>query len=972
MKLEVWKKSRILATVAVLFGLGLVPAAAFAGGAGTTLCQDGDPARPVEQFRTIGGQGTFEMWPPNLEPADPVGQTLPSARDSTSYNGFQRPGRAGGLEFFYQLDIVEDSSSTSLYIVYNSGFQIWDIRGPRAANPVLLSQKDGWDGAFNSWGPNVTEFYFPLWDIDAINPPSSNQTLVAIASDSALTGFTIWNAASRTNPTQLYGDTSKTGNQVTATNIGGRTYAFVAATNGVHLYDMTRAREIGACFETTSTATSLCGGNSNPVYRGRIEPWPWGRARYVDVLTTSIGGQSKTFLATTDAFFSNSLGVELREITSATSLPPSSTAIIEGLSTTSYGVALFEYESRYYLGTTDRDNFEVYDVTPCLSGSPGCSLSNRKAQFPTVGHDLAFVSYSESNGIPFLHKGFHTLCSSPPTTTQGNPEYLLDLREIASGQAVEVRGEQYVEQGQVSTQKIDYWSSYYDQANNGYSTFSPHSGRFHGDYFYRGAQTMFDIHKWVGDVPASVAIETTTTDRWLSSPGELEWVGLNGTCSVGAGSGWSWSADNELGTSATDPDPVVQELAGSLAQVRGDLCGTDPYPANVCQDRTIQVEADVVCDSTNVTSNQLSMTLTDPRPFFTSLSILESPEDPGPPPQYPVCSTLNLRPLNGGLSGIGGKSLTSFSWEIVQTTGGTPLACDATGAGTGLTCTQSQLTWNTEDVEVGDPTSIFADGFESGDTSAWETERARRGVIGSTFDIMLTATNEHGSIQQTTQLTLTPLAALAFNGDGFTIPSTPPSDGIYSFTATAESATLYRWEFEQDPSQAGDVGCRLVTPCEIRTTTSPNVQYDWPNGNVDGDDYEVWLEISNCDSAVAPISTSRTVENVTVVGLEAPEITNFRVVTVGTDCSCFGGQCACPAGPVTFTVDVTGECDDLSFNWGNGSTGGLACDAPTYSRTYSSAGTYNLSATACLGALCDTQDNLTNISPTMPIPLIIK
>ncbi len=973
MKLEVSEKVRITATAAVLLCLGLsVPAAVFAGGAGTTLCQEGDPATPIEQFRTIGGQGTIEMWPDSLQPADPIGQTLPSSRDSTSYNGFQRPGRAGGLEFFYQLDIIEDSSSTSLYMLYNAGWQIWDIRGTRASNPVLVSQQDGWDGDFHSWGPNVTEFYFPLWDIDAINPPTNNQTLVAIASDSALTGFTIWSAASRTNPNQLYGDTSATGNQVTTANIGGRSYAFVAATNGVNVYDMTRAREVGGCFETTSTATSFCGGNSNPIYRGQLEPWPYQRARYVDVLTTTVGGQPKTFLATSDAFVSNSLGVELREITNVASLPPTSNAIIEGLSTLSYGVALFEYESRYYLGTTDRDNLEVYDVTPCLSASPGCSLNNRKAQFPTVGHDLSFVSYSESNGIPFLHKGFHTLCSAPPTTTQGNPEYLIDLRGIATGQAVDVRGEQYQEQGQATTQRIDYWSSYYDQANAGFSTFSPHSGRFHGDYFYRGAQSMFDIHKWVGDVPASAAIDTTTTDRWLSTVGQPEWVGLNGTCNTGAGSGWSWSAENAIGTPGSDPDPVVQQLAGSQAQVRGDLCGTDPYPANICQARTIRAEADVVCDSTNVTSNELLLTLTDPRPFFTSLNILETPEDPGPPPQYPVCSTLNVRPLNGSLSGIGGKDLTSFSWEVAQTSGGTPLNCGALGGDTGLTCTQTQLTWNTEDVEIGDPTLIFRDGFESGSTAGWGGERAPDGVAEATFDVTLTATNEHGSIQQTTQLTLTPLAALAFNGDGFTIPATPPADGIYSFTATAESATLYRWEFEQDSSLAGDVGCRFVTPCEIRTTTSPTVQYDWPLGNIDGDDYEVWLEISNCDTAATPLSISRTVPNVTVIGIEAPEITQFKVVTVGTSCSCFGGECACPPGPVTFTVDITGDCDDLSFNWGNGSTGGLACDAPTYSRNYPSVGTYNLSATACLGALCDTQDNLTNISPDFPIPLIIE
>lgn len=977
MKPDVWKDGHVK-VIAVLLGISLLsPTIAIAGGAGTTACQDGEPAIPIDQFRTISGQGTFEMWPPNFKPADPLGQPLPSDRDSTGYNGFQRPGRAGGLEFFYDLDIVEDSSGTHLYMAYNSGFQIWNIGGGFADAPLQLSSRDGWANEFHDFEDPVTEFYFLIWDIAAINPPTNNQTLVALAADASTVGFTIWSAASKTNPSQLYQDTSKTGIQVAAANIGGRSYAFLGGSNGIHVYDMTRAREIGPCFESTAGAANLCGGNSNPVWRGRLEPWPWNRARYLDVLSTTIAGEPRHFLAVSDGFISTPLEVEIREITNASSLPPASVAIRNGLDTLSFGVDLFETGGKYYLGVADSSDLAMYEVTNCFVSTTGCNLNNPQASFPTSTSSFSYVQYSESNGRPFLYKGFHNLCSSPPSTGASPQEYLLDLSELATGgPVVNIIGDNYLDPNHSSPQRrIDYWSSYYDRSTDGFSTFAPHGGRFHEQYFYRGTQTAFDIHEFTGDIPVTASIQATTNDRWLSSSdNQPEWVNLSGSCSVGAGTGWSWSATNAPGTPAGDPNPVVDPLSGNLARVRRNLCAADNYPTSICPSETVNAEADVTCDGTPVMSNELALTLADPRPFFTSLDIVENPANPGPPPEYPVCTVLNFRALNGGVNDIGGKALTSFGWTITPVGGGDPLTCGVAGAGTGLNCNESQLAWDTQGIELVDPNLIFTDGFESGDTTSWSIDEASEGAtVGATFDVVLTAANEHGSIQRTTQLAITPLEDLAFTGQGFTIPVTPPADGVYNFNATAVSATLFRWEFQQDASLPGDPGCTLVTPCEIRTTTSPSIQYQWPAGNTNGANYDVALEISNCDTAVAPISVTRTVTNVTVVSDMPPEITAFRVVTVGTDCACFAGQCICPPGVAQFTVDIDGKCDDLSITWGDGNTSnGLSCTSPTYSHNYVNEGTYDLEAEACLGAQCDTQFNLTNISPAIPIPLIVE
>ncbi|MEM7351661.1 MAG: hypothetical protein AAF657_12770 [Acidobacteriota bacterium] len=961
-----------LAAISILLGLSLLAQTAIAGGGGTIECFDGEPAMPIEEFRTIGAQ-TFRMWSDFLEPTDPIGSSLPAARDSTGYSGFDRPGRAGGLEFFYGIDIQDNN----LYMVYNAGWQIWNINGGLAVNPQVLSQRDGWDGDFHEFQEPVTELYFLLFDIDAIDPPGNNNTLVAVAGKSPV-GPTIWDAANKSNPQQLYQDEGKSGVQVAAANIDGRSYAFFSHGQGVHVYDMTRAREIGPCFENTLTATSLCGGNSNPVWRGQLGPWPWGKVEYLDVLETVVGGETKHFIALTDGTAANSLGMELREITNISTVPPTSTAIRQGLNTFSFGVELFQIDDRYYTAVINFTDLEIYDITGCITGTGGCSFTgpefDRPVAIATDLPSLSFVRFSESDGRPFLYKGFSASCSAPPAAGTPNKEWLLDLDGLRTGgPIVDVRGETYNDPNHNSPQRrIDYWSSYYDKSTEGYSAFAPHDGVFHGRFFYRASQSMFDIHEYTGGVEAEATIAPTSNDRWFSSPTVQEWVNLNGSCNIGSATGWQWTSSNAAGTPAADPAPVVEQLAGSTARVRRGLCAADNYPTSTCPNETLEVEADVTCGMTPVTSNEIDLTLSDPRPFFDQVDIVEPPADPGPPPQYPICQVVNFRALNGVANEIAGKALTTFNWQVRPTAGGDTLTCNAAGAGTGLNCTQTQLVWDTTDVELGDPDLIFADGFESGNTTAWGAGAFLDGGVASTFDVTLTATNEHGSIAQTTQLTITPLEALAFNGDGFTIPATPPLDGIYDFTATAENATDYRWEFEQDSSLPGDPDCQIITPCEVVMTTSPTVQYQWPAGNTNGADYDVAVEISNCDPGATPISRTRTVTNVTVITDMPPEVDEFRVVTVGTDCLCLAGICTCPPGSVSFTVDVTGECDDLDFVWGDGQvSNNQACDNATYVHNYTSTGTFNLEVTACRGALCDTQVNLTNISQANPVPLTI-
>ena len=955
-----------------LMGLALLLAASSVFAGGTTGCLDGSPVMPVPQ-----NSGGVQLWPNGFQPAE---TSIDPRRDSSAYNGFQLlgapTGAPGDLEFFNAVDILADGNTTYLYSAYNSGFHIWNISGNNATNPLRVSFRDGWRGDFHLFQSLPTELYFLIWDISVIDPPSSpGDTLIGLAGTEPV-GFSIWDASNKGNPTQLYQNLGhQNGYQVDTENINGRSYAFVSSGNGVQVYDMTRAREVGPCFEDTQVNVS-CGG-SNPVYRGRLTPWPWARARYIDVLTVG----DREFIAISDSFVSNGLGVEVREILDPATA--SSTQLIHGGHTITYGVDLFEVSGRQYLAAFSFDEIEIWDLNNCLTTGSGCNYNNRKFVTDAIGaQDFAYLQFSESNGTPYLYQGYHTLCSRPPSASEPNPEHLLDLSGIATGNVVDVRGDNYNDPGHVNPQRrLDYWSWYYDQSTTGSSLVAGKHGMFNGRYFYRAAQGVLDIHDNGTVTVPTASVSATSTDRWLSSPAVQEWVNISGTCSNGDGTGWTWDADNAPGTPAADPDPVVQGLGANLARVRGDLCGGDNYPTSTCANRTIDVSGTANCGGTTATSPDISVSLTDPRPFFDSIEIGEGTAPEGGTPSFPVCTVLNMEAQTGNLNVIEGQTPTTFNWTISG--GGDTITCNATGSSDNdVSCSATALTWDTTNVDLGP--EIFFDGFETGTTTQWSTAVGGGGpgvkrfgaqkLGGGFFDVTLDVGNAHtASFSRDASVEITPLGTLAFTGDGFTIPATPPDTGLYSFTATANNATEFHWEFEQDAGQPGDAGCRIITdaPCQIVTTTSPTVQYQWPEGNTNGANYRVGLEISNCDTSQAPISTTRTVNNVVIGTQEDPEIQEFEVFPDLLICRCFSISCSCLVNETArFTIDYTGDCDEVIINWGDGNIDSLSCTAAEYTHTYSTIGEYNLQAQVCLGSVCSVQDNLTNL-PGSPIPLDI-
>lgn len=939
-----------------------------------TACFEGSPAFPVPEF--AGPTNSTQLWPDNFKPV-PANPSVPEAalppeRDSTGYNGFSLLGELTGLEFFNAIDIETTGNNTYLYMAYNSGWQIWDITGNRATNPFRVAVRDGWNGDFHDFQELPTEFYFLVWDIDAIDPPTGG-TLVAVASSEPV-GFSIWDAANKLMPDQLYQNLGHSGGTAVATaNIGGRSYAFAGSNGGIEVYDLTRAREIGPCFEDVGLGgTPSCGGSANPVYRGSLSNWQGGRGRYVDIL--QVGGD--TFLVSSDAFNGN-IGLVVHEITDAPNA--ASSLRLSGLGTLVYGPDLFTINNRHYVSLVEFGGgtfLKIFDITSCLTNGTSCNFNDQELNLPTGIADFVYTQFSSANGRPFLYQGLQNLCNTPPPVGS-RLEVLLDLTDIEGvlNEDDIIIGDSYTESFGGVTREINYWTYSYAQSQDGFSLFGPKHGMFHGEYFYRAAQGMFDVHEYTGDIPAFLNLVPGTNNLWLSSPSVDEPVTLNGSCSQGTGSSWNWTAQN---ATAGDPAPVVANSNFQNTSFTAGLCTADTYPTALCPDRTVDLTLAANCDGVPTTPATDSVTLGDPRPFFENLAVGGTSR--GAIPSFAKCSQLSFTPRNNGMVEITGQPVTDWSWTVEAS--GQTVTCNATGVsgtvqgagGADFGCTANELTWDTSSVLLD---GFFADNFESGDTSRWVAvgllgarnasqplvgAKANKGV-GSFFNVALSVGNDHvedfGS-DRPLEVQITNPGALGYGSPPITCVEDGAAAGNYNCTVNATnpgSVTRYLWEFEQS-NGAGTTNCDFFARCEKVETLTNTTTFIWAPPNVDGSNYGVAVTTESCDSSLP--STPITVNNVTVVDpVSAPTVTSFIVFTNNPECSCTGSGCTCESGQATFRVQVSGDCDTLFFEWGTaaGGTGaettGCTSGINDVTHTYA-AGNYTVMPTvqACLSGAC--------------------
>ncbi len=428
------------------------------------LCSGG----PVCQFlscRSPAFAPPTALWG-ELKPAT-AGQ-VPSNRDSTDFAEFFDPP---GLQFPHWMSL--DIENGWVFAAVDHGLEIWDARF-NPGSPTRVAQIG--QPSFPTW-PTEPHEGVPIRDIDA---PDGVDT-VAVVGFAGAGGLVVFDTTSKAGPTARYADRARTTLEVYAARIAGRNYAFGANTlSGLLAYDLTAAQALSGLCTDDTPAENDCG-----VYRGQLGTRT--RFRYVDGVGDASGNRHWV-VASGGSIFE---GLEIWEVSNP-SLP---VLKIEALPNEYvHGVALWRDGSRYYLAlrslpamagffpTTAR----IYDLS-CLAsgGCTGLAAPLWSRLLPTRGDDY-FVVDSESHGRTFLYFGAFDQCS---LGAELENEWLFDVscprtpRDVMPPPAT------------IDGTLTSYWGWYYRVNPTGFNAFAGRVGKFHGSYFYRAANSIFDVHQ---------------------------------------------------------------------------------------------------------------------------------------------------------------------------------------------------------------------------------------------------------------------------------------------------------------------------------------------------------------------------------------------------------------------------------------------------------------------------------------------
>jgi hypothetical protein len=814
-------------------------------------CGNRSPTFPTPEFFQ-----SVRLWPSNFRPALP-GLQLPLERDSSQYNSQTFPSQASGHEQFTALDIVYPT----VFIAYNAGVSAWDVSGLNAEEPARLHFRDGIAGQWLTHPPpGEADGY--IHDIAALAVPGDPNTVLVAVAATAPVGVTLWRFSRIDNKlVPIYQQTFRESHDVSMLNVGGTIYAFFASTAGSFVLDVSAASAHVPPL-TTGCLDSAC---PSAIYRGKIGS-SLG-SRYISAMikngsiytSSSYGGIAPSVPQ-----------AEIWELSSAAT-PTSAIRRFVGTVKDTHSPTIIKKGGAHYQAQVEAKRLKIYPIDDCLDSS-GCSaLPTPVYNQPLRDQNWLFnyLTYSENNGTPMLYYGM-----DGSNLSGGAVEQLLDLTNLGGSNVIpEITASGSTYSDNVPDQCIDpvtllpvthsgigYWSHQYNANRYGLRNFSPRKGMFTGNYFYRVTMATFDAH-----VRGTVAVTPTVTVSTATPPPFWfgEGVSFNATSTNCTGpESWTWFADDTNATGLGDND--------GTATINWNLCTSGD-----CSDKSIEVWAlkDACESASNLVENRVTVTVSDPRPRIRNVSV--SPVG-NPPNEFPICSVLTF-----GAS-IDGKTPFTYRWQAKDVTG------QIWASGSGPT-----LVWNTEGVPI--TTELFEDGFESGDVDVWDattqapavkaasSQSIQDYVRGSSglalFNIELTATNPNGQVDtETKTITLTDLGLLQFGSPQIT--ATNQGNGQYRFVANTESATSWRWEFE-DPANGTVGACRVIqaTRCAVIEAGADDndVTYRWLPNNTDGS-FRVAVQADNC---VAPLPiSSNPLFAVSVTGISTPNppaISEFRV-----------------------------------------------------------------------------------------------
>ena len=532
-----------------------------------------------------------QLWG-ELEPTD--GGQLPIDRDNTDFD------QVGDFEV-NPYSMALDVESGWVFMVANRRLQIWDARNSPGNPPMVFDE--GFRDSGLTWTPDGHAFFI-LEDIDA---PEGDANVMALVGRYGV-GTAIYDTTTKDDPTLKYqhhggGFWAK---QVYATTIDGTDYAFSAVDQvgavpgGLFAYDMSAAKALsGSCDETTGG--SVCPG----VFEGKIGT----RTR-----VNSVDGAGDFVVIASGVA---PRGFEIWDVGDLAS----PTRVMEGLTGDSvYGVALWQDGASYYLATRTLNQGRIFDVSCIASGS--CALGGAVWSRTMPNSSQGLITFSRSNGVPFLYFGRAEDCQN------GNQqEWLYNVTSPATPVDISPQGTVVID-----GQAVSYWGWYYRQNGvHGFNRVAPRMGKFHNEYFYRAAHSIFDIHRRTGASPPVAG--------FTYSPAEV----YPGTAidftdqSTGGPTAWDWDfLPDGVPSASTDENPSGIEFP---------TAGT----------KTVNLEASNGAGST--TTSQMLQVL-DPEPAVVSVSASPNP-------------ALVCQPVTFTAQGVTGRPPTSFSWQVRQIGAGT-------------------------------------------------------------------------------------------------------------------------------------------------------------------------------------------------------------------------------------------------------------------------------------------------------------
>jgi PKD repeat protein len=434
---------------------------------------DNTPARPAPSV----------LWD-ELEAVDP--NPLPTNRDSSGFVEFGGPGW-NRVPWF----VAADAGDGHVFTGGGHGIDIWQI----GANGTLTrtAHTDDRNLLYFEFGEEHTGV--PGQDFDV--PENVSSITLGAQVGRADIGLAIYDLRNRQQPRVIYqqvgaGAGDIRGWEVHTIQIGGREYAFAATQNtvsgqggaAIRAYDMTQALQNGnACVDNPAGTT--CPG----IYKGRVGNR--NEAFYID--------GADHFIA---AAFGAQAGIEIWDVSSITGafspvLKLSGLERVSGSLVGTHGISLWRNGTSYFLAVTVdrfitgqglRKILEIYNVSCITSacGSLGSPLTSIVLNIADGG--ARFLTDSRSNGTPFLYLG-----TNNATSGGGQREFLWDVTNPAQPDDISPQ--------QSGAGADCYWCWYYPGNPTGFKWFGSRRGVFVGEYFYRAARGIFDVHRRAGSFP---------------------------------------------------------------------------------------------------------------------------------------------------------------------------------------------------------------------------------------------------------------------------------------------------------------------------------------------------------------------------------------------------------------------------------------------------------------------------------------